>query len=103
MNNETSIEDGDRVLIGQPVEKTTYKDDSAYINKIAAFEAIPAEVWNFTMCGYQPLQKWLKDRRGIVLKEGDIIRFREMQDCIFKTIQIINEMNRDSVVHSIIP
>ncbi len=30
------------------------------------------------MFGYQPLQKWLKDRKGMIFSDKDIIQFRNM-------------------------
>ncbi len=43
-----------------------------YINDTQYFDAVPAAVWNFYIGGYQPAQKWLKDRRGRALSYDDI-------------------------------
>ena len=40
------------------------KPGYVYINKTQYFEAVPAEVWEFRVGGYQVCEKWLKDRRG---------------------------------------
>lgn len=34
-----------------------------YINETQCFENVPEVAWNFYIGGYQPAQKWLKDRR----------------------------------------
>lgn len=36
------------------------------------FEGIPPEVWEFQLGGYQPMDKWLKDRRGRTLSFDDL-------------------------------
>ena len=34
-----------------------------YINDTQYFDNVPKTVWNFYIGGYQPAQKWLKDRK----------------------------------------
>lgn len=58
-----------------------------------SFANVDEHVWKYVMCGYQPLQKWLKDRKGIVFSEKDIAQFRNMQYCIQATIDIVAEIN----------
>ena len=103
MRNELPLSEKDTHLIGQTLEKVTYKNSDVKFNKDCAFEAVSESAWKFTMCGYQPLQKWLKDRRGVTLTEQDIIRFRSMQKCIDETIKIVKEMSSDKIATAIIP
>ena len=67
------------------------KDDgysgTVYINETQCFEGVPAEAWNFYIGGYQPAQKWLKDRRSRTLSYDDIQHYR-------KIIAILSETNR---------
>jgi predicted helicase len=49
------------------VEKAEYRNGQIWINKTEYFDAVPPEVWDFYIGGYQPAQKWLKDRKGRVL------------------------------------
>ncbi len=99
---KTSMYD-DKRLVGKIIEKVTYKNSMVYINKIDSFENIEADIWNYTMCGYQPMQKWLKDRRGCDLTEAEVINFRQMQEAIEETIEIMDEMKRDPIASKIIP
>lgn len=62
------VGDGDNV-----VEKLDYIDGKVYINSIQYFEGVPQIAWEFFIGGYQPAQKWLKDRRGNKLEYDDII------------------------------
>jgi hypothetical protein len=39
-------------------------DGKVWINGERWFENVPEAVWNFRIGGYQPAQKWLKDRAG---------------------------------------
>lgn len=55
------------------------------------------------MCGYQPLQKWLKDRKGRYLTEADVLAFRQIQEVVDNTIEIMNEMKKNQLVSRIIP
>ena len=103
MKEEMLLSEKDAHLIGQTIEKVTYKNSDVKINKECAFESVTENTWTFTMCGYQPLQKWLKDRRGVTLTEQDVIRFRSMQKCICETIQIVKEMSSDKITAAIIP
>ena len=49
---------------GNEIENLKYVGDKVYINKIQYFDHVPSEAWNFYIGGYQPAQKWLKDRKG---------------------------------------
>ena len=54
------------------VEELSYRDYCVYINKTQYFGEIPERAWNFFIGGYQPAQKWLKDRKGKILNNEDI-------------------------------
>jgi len=58
-----------------------------YINKSQYFEHVPELAWNFHIGGYQPAQKWLKDRKGRKLSWDDIRHYQ-------KIIKILNETGR---------
>lgn len=72
-----------------------YEYDGAgrvYINDGQYFSGISAEAWNFLMGGYQPLQKWLKDRKGRTLSSADILHYERMVYAIDETIRIMSEI-----------
>lgn len=50
------------VVGSDEVEKLTYTDNKVWINNEQYFGNIPELAWNFYIGGYQPAQKWLKDR-----------------------------------------
>ena len=49
-----------------------YEKGKVYINEKQYFGNVPETAWNFYIGGYQPAQKWLKDRQGRTLSNTDI-------------------------------
>ena len=56
-----------------------------YINEIQYFEDVPAVAWSFYIGGYQPAQKWLKDRKGRALNHEDIAHYQKIIGALTKT------------------
>ena len=46
------------------MDKLRYEAGRVYINATQYFENVPETAWYFYIGGYQPAQKWLKDRKG---------------------------------------
>ena len=55
-----------------------------YINKEQYFGKVPEIAWNFYIGGYQPAQKWLKDRKGRTLTNSDIEHYQKDYCCPFR-------------------
>lgn len=64
-----------------------FEDGRVYINPDQYFAEVPAIAWGFHIGGYQPAQKWLKDRKGRSLSWDDIGHYQ-------KIIKILGETNR---------
>lgn len=60
------------------VEKIVYINGNVYINSTQFFGNVPEIAWNFYIGGYQPAQKYLKDRKGRALTDHDIRQWQEM-------------------------
>jgi Type ISP C-terminal specificity domain len=58
-----------------------------FINAEQHFANVPLAAWEFYIGGYQPAQKWLKDRKGRELSYEDILHYR-------KIIKILSETDR---------
>ena len=73
------------------------KDDgysgNIWINETQCFEGVPTEAWNFYIGGYQPAQKWLKDRKGRVLSFDDIEHYRKIISVLVETSRIMKEID----------
>ena len=70
-----------------------YDDGKVWINEKQFFDNVPPEVWNFTIGGYQPAQKWLKDRKGRTLNGDDIQHYQKMILVLRGTRVIMSEVD----------
>jgi predicted helicase len=69
------------------VGKVKYEGGRVAINDAQGFDNVPEIAWNFYIGGYQPAQKWLKDRKGRELSFEDIKHYQ-------KIIKILSETDR---------
>lgn len=75
------------------VEKIMYKDGKVFINKDKYFGNVPDVAWNFWIGGYQPAQKWLKDRKGRTLTNEDIEHYQKMIVALMETSRVTKEID----------
>ena len=75
-----------------------YKDGKVFINHNQFFGKVPEIAWNFYIGGYQPAQKWLKDRKGRILTNEEIEHYQKMIVALVQTERIMKEI--DSVISS---
>jgi predicted helicase len=75
------------------VEKITYTNRNVYINQAQYFGNVPEIAWEFRVGGYQPAQKYLKDRKGKVLTDHDIRQWQEMIVSLVETDKIMQEID----------
>jgi predicted helicase len=81
-------EDGDDV-----VGKIKYEDGRVYINENQYFDSVPSTAWNFYIGGYQPAQKWLKDRKERVLSFEDILHYQKIIVALTETARLMTEID----------
>lgn len=74
------------------VDKITFKDGNVYINSEQYFGKVPEIAWNFYIGGYQPAQKWLKDRKGRTLTNEDIEHYQKIIIVLMETDRIMKEI-----------
>jgi len=53
---------------------------------------VPEVAWSFYIGGYQPAQKWLKDRRGRGLSWDDIVHYQKIIKILTETDRIMKEI-----------
>lgn len=75
------------------ITKVEYKDNKVYINKEQYFGNVPEIAWNFYIGGYQPAQKWLKDRKGRVLSSEDIDHYAKIITILIETYKITQNID----------
>lgn len=66
---------------------------SVWINDKQYFANVPVEAWNMYIGGYQPAQKWLKDRKGRVLSTEDIEHYEKIISVLLETNRIMQKMD----------
>lgn len=88
----TYPEDGNNII-----EKISYKDKKVFINPKQYFGNVPEVTWNFYIGGYQPSQKWLKDRKGRALSNEEIEHYQKMIVALVETDRIMKEI--DKIIH----
>ena len=79
------------------VDKPEYKGGSVWINKKQCFEDVPKTAWSFYIGGYQPAQKWLKDRRGRTLTFDDIAHYRKIITVLLETDRLMKEIDEEII------
>lgn len=70
-----------------------YEDNKVYINKEQYFGDVPQEVWDFYVGGYQPAQKWLKDRKERELNSDEIEHYQKIICALKQTIDIMEQID----------
>ena len=80
----TFIGEGDNI-----VSKVAFKKGKIWINENQHFDKAPDVSWNLYMGGYQPAQKWLKDRKGHKLKASDLLHYQKILKILSETDRIM--------------
>jgi predicted helicase len=67
---------------------------SVYINETQYFAEVPCLAWDFYIGGYQPAQKWLKDRKGRKLEPEEILQYQKILVSLMETYRLMNEIDK---------
>lgn len=92
------------LTIGYPVSgdnivtKLSYEEGKVYINDKQYFDKVPEAAWNFYIGGYQPAQKWLKDRKEKELAFEDIKHYQKIINALCLTNQLMQQIDEVGVV-----
>lgn len=65
-----------------------------YINDKQYFAYVTSHAWKFKMCGYQPAQKWLFDRKNTKLSQFEIMHYLQMMLALTETKRLMIEVNK---------
>lgn len=69
-----------------------------WINDTQYFGQVPKEAWEFHIGGYQPAEKWLKDRKNQKLNNSDLDHYQKIITVLTKTNEIMQKI--DEVIHA---
>ncbi len=81
-------EDGNNIVM-----KPKYENGRVYINENQYFDKVSETAWNFYIGGYQPAQKWLKDRKERELSFEDILHYQKIIVALTETARIMKEVD----------
>ena len=65
-----------------------------WINEEQYFDNIPLLAWEFYIGGYQPAQKWLKDRKQKTLDFDDILHYQKIIVALSETDRLMREIDK---------
>jgi predicted helicase len=84
----TYPQNGDNTVINP-----RYESGNVYINESQYFGGVPSVAWEFYIGGYQPAQKWLKDRKGRTLSVDDIMHYQRVIVALTNTEKIMQQID----------
>lgn len=76
------------------VSKVKFEAGKVWINETQYFDKVPQIAWEFYIGGYQPAQKWLKDRKGRELNFEEILHYQKIIVALTETDRIMKEIDK---------
>lgn len=76
------------------VDKLKYENETVFWSKTGSLKGVPQTVWEMYIGGYQPAQKWLKDRKGQTLTAADLEHYQKMILALSKTLEIMQQIDK---------
>lgn len=83
-----------KASIGFEPDDTDSSIGKVWINDTQYFNNVPLVTWDLYIGGYQPAQKWLKDRFGSTLDYNDIKHYRNIIASLSLTDKIMKDIDR---------
>lgn len=80
------------------IDRVVLDDGKVLINETQYFGNVSDLAWTFYIGGYQPAQKWLKDRKGHTLDFQDILHYGHIVYALQETDRIMKEIDEIGVV-----
>lgn len=87
------VSDGEDVVTKRVSEETEAGLGKVWINNTKYFDKVPKRAWELFISGYQPLDKWLKDRNCKKINGDDIRHFQRIVVALDKTSAIMEEID----------
>jgi len=76
------------------VHKINHISDKVWINDTQYFGGISGSIWKYYVGGYQPAQKWLKERKNRELTHQDITHYQKIIAALHKTIELQEKLDK---------
>ena len=78
---------------GSVVHQPRFDAGKVWINATQFFSGVPDLAWTFHIGGYQPAQKWLKDRKGRTLSWDDVRHYQKIIKILAETDRIMRTID----------
>ena len=75
------------------VDALKFDNGKVWINREQYFDNVPETAWTFFIGGYQPAQKWLKDRKGRTLSADDVMHYKSIIIALLETSRLMGELS----------
>ena len=75
------------------------KTGKVWINDQQYFDGVPEVAWEFYIGGYQPAQKWLKDRKDRKLSFEDIQHYQKIIVALTETDRLMKEIDKIEIIN----
>ena len=75
-----------------------YEKEKVWINDTQYFDKVPQIAWEFYIGGYQPAQKWLKDRKDRTLTFDDIEHYQKIIVALSETDRLMKEIDQIKIM-----
>jgi len=77
------------------VDMPRFEGGKVWINATQYLDAAPEVSWTFYIGGYQPAEKWLKDRKGRALTFDDVKHYQRILKILSETDRIMATITMD--------
>lgn len=88
-----------KTSIGYEPDFTKPGKGKVWINDTQYFDDVPLIAWEFHIGGYQPAQKWLKDRQNMTLGYEDITHYQQIIEALSNTDRLMKEIDKVLVIN----
>jgi predicted helicase len=85
---------GDNKVTEIRYTNTSERTGDVWINEIQFFQNVPTVSWNLYIGGFQPAQKWLKDRKDRTLTHEEIFHYQKIIVALTETDRIMKEIDK---------
>lgn len=89
-----SVQGGGGLNLNSPLDKADNETLRIYINPTQYFDQVPKVTWEFYIGGYQPAQKWLKDRKDQKLQFEDILHYQKIINTLTHTHHLMQDIEK---------
>ena len=87
-----------KTSVGFELDEVDSSIGKVWLNDTQYFTNVPLVAWEFYIGGYQPAQKWLKDRQGRTLDISDVRHYMNIIAALSLTADVMQQIDEIDVV-----